>query len=162
MQITYTLTEEDKEKYLKSNFDTKKRTVPKVMVFLGSFVLLLILFMALIAKDYSFTVPLSIFLVFILLILYYPKQLKKKYIKGLNSNDERSIELKESALVVSSSTRETSYSYTDIKKVDFINDYFVLIEFKLGDSIVIPKSAFQDNLNIITFINLIKTNAHIL
>ena len=162
MKVTYTLNDADIKKFMSSDFRTKKNTILKIILVVTFIILTLILLISLIAKDYLFSTPLFLFLLFVSIILYYPKVLKKKYIKNLNTDNKKAIELKEGVLVVSSSDRKTSYNYTDIKKVNFVNDYFVLIEFKPGDSIVIPKSAFNDNLEITTFINLLKTNAHIL
>jgi hypothetical protein len=162
MKIDYKITDEDKQKYISSDLNTKKKTIPKIMVFVSSIILLLISLMALIAKDYAFATPILIFLAIIHLLVNLPKLLKKKYIKSIDVNEERSVQVNDDSLTVANSSRTTIYKYSDIKSVDLINNYFVLIKFKLGDSVVIPGSAFSNTDDNIDFINKIKTNARII
>lgn len=162
MKITYSITKEDFNKYISSDFSTRNKTIPKILLFIGSFILMIILLMALIAKDYSFAIPIIIFLGIIYFASYSSKLLKKKYLNKIDIKDERTIEINENHLTVTNSTRTTSYKFDEVKEINFINDYFVLIKFKPGDSIVIPKTAFSDNTKMIDFINKIKTNAKIL
>lgn len=162
MKITYSITEEDLKKYVSSDFSAKNKTIPKLLLFIGGFALIAILLLALIAKDYSFAIPITVFLVVIYFILKSPKLLKKKYLSRINTEDERIIEINENHLTVTNPTRTTSYKFNEIKEVAFINDYFVFIKFNPGDSLLIPKSAFSNDTEMIDFINQIKTNAKIL
>ncbi len=162
MQITYNITEECKEKYISSDFNTKNKTFLKIFVFLSSFILIVILLMALIAKDYSFAVPIIIFLGIMYFILQSPKLLKKKQLNKIDTKDERTVEINENHLTVTKPTRTTSYKFNEIKEVTLVNDYFVFVKFNLGDSLLIPKYAFLNDTEMIDFINQIKTNAKIL
>ncbi len=162
MKITYNITEEDLKKYVSSDFSTKDKTISRILLFIGGFVLIAILLLALIAKDYSFAMPITVFLVVIYFILKSPKLLKKKYLNRINTEDERIIEINENHLTVTNSTRTTSYKFNEIKEVTFVNDYFIFIRFNPGDSLLIPKTAFSDNMEMIDFINKIKVKSKIL
>ena len=167
MQITYKLTEEDLGKYISTDFKAKEKPISKIISTIAVIILVLIVLMALIAKEYF--IAICIFLLLIAIYVadkYVPKRLKKKYIKKLKEtstiNELRTIELKEDEIVVSLPSRTSIYKYSEITSVNLVNNYFVLIEFNLGDSIAIPGSAFSNNTDKIDFINRIKTNAKIL
>jgi hypothetical protein len=162
MKITYSITEEDLKKYVSSDFSAKNKTIPKLLLFIGGFALIAILLLALIAKDYSFAIPIIVFLVVIYLILKSPKLLKKKYLNKIDTKDERIIEIDENHLTVTNSTRTTSYKFNEIEEVTFVNDYFIFIRFNPGDSLLIPKTAFSDSMEMIGFINKIKVKSKIL
>jgi len=134
----------------------------KYLYFWKGFILIIILLMALIAKDYSFAISIIIFLGIIYFILQSPKFLKKKQLNKIDTKDERTIEINENHLTVTKPTRITSYKFNEIKEVTLVNDYFVFVKFNLGDSLLIPKYAFLNDTEMIDFINQIKTNAKIL
>lgn len=162
MLITYKITDADKRKYSSSSLNKKKQTVPKLLFYSGTIILVLISLIAIIAKDFSFATPIIAFLIVTHLLANIPKLLKNKYIKSIDSDEERTIEISKDSLIISNPSRSTSYNYSDIKSVDYVDDYFVLIKFNLGDSSLIPVSAFSNNTEMIDFVNKIKTNAKIL
>lgn len=162
MKITYTLTDEDLQKYTTTDFINSNKIIPKILIFVGSFVLIVILLMAIIAKDYSFIIPITIVFMLLHVILKSPKFFKKKYLKTINTNEKRIVEIGDNDLIVTNSTRSTYYKFSEIKEVSFVNDYFVFIKFYQGDSLIIPRTAFSDNEELIDFINKIKSNAKIL
>ena len=162
MKITYTLTDEDLQKYTTTDFVNKNKIAPKTLIFIGSFILIIILLIAIIAKDYSYVVSIALFFMILYFILQSPKFFKKKYLKALNTDEERIVEIGDKDLMVINSTRSTSYKFSEIKEVNFVNEYFVFVKFNPGDSLIIPKTAFSNNEEIIDFINKIKTKARIL
>jgi len=162
MKITYTLTDEDLNKFSTSNFSNKNKTIPKVLFFAASLVLIVILIMALIAQDYIFALMPAIFLLIAYFILKSPKILRNKYLKSIDTTGVRAVEINNSELIATNSSRSTSYRLNTVDKVELLDDYFVFIKFNQGDSLIIPSSAFSTKDEMINFINKIKTNAKIL
>lgn len=162
MKINYKITNEFKERYISTNFDVKNKTILRSIVFIASIILLFISLIALISQDYSlFIVPLVIALSGFY-ITFLPRILKKKYIKSLDFNNENIVEVNESDLTIVSSSRTTTFNYSQVKEIYLVSNYFIFIRFRPGDSIVIPKYAFSDDTETIDFINKIKINAKIL
>lgn len=162
MQITYNLTEEFKEKYISTNFDTKTKAILRIIILVSSIVLLIISLMAIIAKDLIlFMFPMIISIIGFY-VAFLPKILKKKYFKSLDFDDNKVVQIDKDGLFFKSSSRTTHFNYSEIKSIRLIDNYFILIVFRPGDSIAIPKYAFSNDNEMIDFINKIKSNAKIL
>ncbi|HOA79960.1 MAG TPA: YcxB family protein [Defluviitaleaceae bacterium] len=165
MQISYKLTEDDQRKYISTNFsnNSKLKIIPIIAIILLSISLIL----SFTLDDLFYTVIIAA-LLFLIVFLYYinPRNLKNKYIRDLKASgilgETKTIEVNENNLTVSSLSRTTVYQHSDVTNVSVVNDYFIYISFKHGDSIVIPKSAFTNEIDMIDFINKIKLYAKII
>ncbi len=167
MQVSYRFTKDDIDNYLSTNFPLKKKRISNIIFIIGITFLVITDLMFLIIKDYSYTLFFTFFIILLLALnKYIPKHMKKKYINKLKSTglieELTTIELKEDEITISSPSSTSTFKYSVIEKVSLIKNYFVLIEFKSGENIVIPGSAFSSNTEIIDFINQIKTKAKIL
>ncbi|WP_333638516.1 YcxB family protein [Tissierella praeacuta] len=167
MQITYNITQEDQKKYISSSFISHKKHKFKVISIIVIIVLSFSFILALTIKEYFHSI-IALILLALNVFIYHlnPKRFKKKYIRSLKNSgileETRIIDISDNELKFSSSLRTVIHQYSDIKNISIINDYFIVISFKHEDSIAIPKSAFSNDIEMIDFINKIKTNAKIL
>lgn len=165
MQISYKLTEDDQRKYISTNFsnNSKLKIIPIIAI-----ILLSISFILSFALNDLFYTVLIFILLCLVIFLYYikPRVLKNKYIKNLKTsgifNETKTIEIGDNELKFSSPSRTSTHKYSDVTSITLVNDYFIHISFKHSDSIVIPKSAFSDEIDMIDFINKIKLYAKII
>lgn len=165
MQVDYKFTEEDQRKYLSTNFNNNPKF--KIIPILAIILLSVSLILSFTLDDFFYTIVLLAIL-FLVIFFYYinPRIIKNKYIKNLKSSgvldENKTIEVSEYELKISSQSRTTAYQYSDITSISIINDYFIHVNFSLGDSIIVPKTAFSTNTEMIDFINKIKSNAKII
>lgn len=163
MKLSYAFTDEDLEQYIKTDFNNKKNKIlSKLLMFVLIFITVFISLAFLFTKDLSFLILSIILLILTYFLSNKTKFLKKKYINKIKTDGEKTVEITDTHLILTSLTRSSSFTLDEIKEVNLINNYFIFIKFSLDDTFVIPKSAFSTDVEMINFINLIKTNAKIL
>lgn len=162
MELNYKITNECKEKYIKTNFDTKFKAILRGVMFFISIIMALFSLMALISKDYPFFFFALIVSIAGFYVAFQARILKRRYIKSIDPDNETTIQITDDGVILGNPSRTTRFSYSEIKSIDFVNDYFVFIKFNPGDSAIIPNYAFSNKEEMISFINEIKASANIL
>ncbi len=167
MKITYTLTDEDFQKYISTNFEPNKFNIKKIFFVFVIVIFSLASLLFFIFNEYTLgIIMLSVVVLYVFLLIEYPKIMKKKYLKKLESsgklNELKTIELNVDECRFISPSRTIIQDYSDFSSISVLNNDFIMITFKQEDSMVVPISAFSNKDEMITFVNRIKTNAKIL
>ena len=167
MKITYTITEDDQQKYIMTDFGKKKFSLSKIIMTLVIIFFSLFGCIYFIVSEYFFGFFMfSIAILYFYLLRYHPRRIKKKYLNKLMSSgilgETKTVEVTPDGLKYESPSRTTIYKYASLSNISILDDSFVFIEFNSGDSLLIPTSAFSSNDEMVDFINTIKSNAKIL
>lgn len=156
MQVSYTINDEFKEKYLSINFDGKAMTKKRRLFLFMSLALIGASFVALYLKKYilfSFCLLISLPGIY---ITFLPKVIKRKYIESLNQNERSTIKLRDDTLTVSGGSHFAEVSYSQITDLKVYDDYFLVITFDGNNSLLIPRYAFSNDQQMDTFIETLK------
>ena len=166
MKIIYSKTAEDRKELVKSLVPRFRFRTMNILILILLALLLLFAISYYIEGETFFATCVMIMITlclledFVLPRIYFTKAFRKVLGNDLYF-EEKTMEVGDNELSISSPSRFVSYKYSDIEKVELKSSGFVIVHFKHGGIAAFPTHIFKSDEETMEFISTIKSKANI-